>query len=79
MIAEFAGEGRTNCENPKSEYRNPKQIRMTKSRNSKLEYPPAMQHAHGQNNNRVIVLTFRDGDKSTHRHCGQVEILNKFE
>lgn len=35
-----------------------------------------MQHAHGQNNNRGIVLTFRDCDKSTHRHCGQVEIGN---
>ena len=35
-----------------------------------------MQHAHGQNNNRGIVLTFRDCDKSTHRHCGQVETRN---
>ena len=35
MIAKFAGDGRTNCENPKFEARNSKQIRMTKNRNSK--------------------------------------------
>ena len=35
MIAEFAGDGRTNCENPKFEARNSKQILMTKNRNSK--------------------------------------------